>query len=117
MPASRGRRVAVLVYEGMSAFETGIVTEVFGLRWSDVDVPWYELTICADRPGSVSVLGGATLQTPYGLADLARADTVIIPSVSDVAAEPTSDVVTALRRAHAKGARVVSICSGAFALA
>jgi AraC family transcriptional activator FtrA len=117
MTSPDGRRVAVLAYEGMSAFETGIVTEVFGLRWPDIDVPWYDLTICADRPGSVSVIGGATLHTPYGLDDLARADTVIVPSVTDVACDPTPEVVAALRLAYSNGARLVSICSGAFALA
>lgn len=117
MARSSGRRVAVLAYEGMSAFETGITTEVFGLRWPDIEVPWYELRICADAPGSVDMLGGATLRTPYGLDDLASADTVIVPSVSDVTIDPTPDVVTALRLAHARGARMVSICSGAFALA
>lgn len=109
--------VAVLAYEGMSAFETGIVTEVFGLRWPELDLDWYDLTVCAQRPGAVSVVGGATLSTPYGLDTLARAETVVIPSVSDVKADPTPELVDALRLAHRRGARVVSICSGAFALA
>jgi AraC family transcriptional regulator, transcriptional activator FtrA len=111
------RTVSVLAYDQMSAFETGIVTEVFGLRWPDLDAPAYELTICAERPGSVRVIGGATLHTPHDLDALAAADTVIVPSVTDVTAEPSPDVVTALRLAHSRGARMVSICSGAFALA
>lgn len=117
MTSFDGRRVAVLAFEGMSAFETGIVTEVFGLRWPDIDVPWYDLTICADRPGSVSVIGGATLHTSYGLDDLASADTVIVPSVADVNGDPTPEVIAALRLAYSNGARLVSICSGSFALA
>ncbi len=107
----------MLAYEGMSAFETGIVTEVFGLRWPELDVDWYELTICAERAGAVGVVGGATLSTPHGLDVLARAQTVIIPSVSDVTVEPTPELIAALRLAHQRGARIVSICSGAFALA
>ena len=39
--------VAVLAYPGMSAFETGIVTEVFGLPRPELDVDWYELMVCA----------------------------------------------------------------------
>ncbi|MBB3662216.1 AraC family transcriptional activator FtrA [Prauserella sediminis] len=112
-----GPTVSVLAYEGMSAFETGIVTEVFGLRWPELDVDWYELTICAERSGSVGVVGGATLSTRHGLDALARAQTVIIPSVSDVTVDPTPELVAALRRAHRRGSRIVSICSGAFALA
>lgn len=117
MASSSDRQVAVLAYEGMSAFETGIVTEVFGLRWPDVDAPWYDLKICAERPGGVSVVGGATLRTPYGLDDLASADTVIVPSVADHTGDPTPEVIAALRLAYSNGARLVSICSGAFALA
>jgi AraC family transcriptional regulator, transcriptional activator FtrA len=118
MAAGRATRtVSVLVYDRMSAFETGIVTEVFGLRWPELDAPAYDLKICADRPGSVRMIGGATLHTPYGLDDLASAQTVIVPSVTDVTADPSAEVVAALRLAHRRGSRMVSICSGAFALA
>ncbi|GAB3483213.1 helix-turn-helix domain-containing protein [Amycolatopsis cihanbeyliensis] len=109
--------VSVLAYEGMSSFETGIVIEIFGLVWPELELDWYRLSVCAERPGSVSVLGGATLSTPHGLDTLAAAQTVIIPSVSDVTAEPSPELVAGLRLAHQRGARIVSICSGAFALA
>ncbi|MER6593969.1 transcriptional regulator FtrA [Micromonospora purpureochromogenes] len=111
------RTVAVLAYPGMSVFETGIVTEVFGLPRPEFDVDWYALTVCAERPGPVPVVGGAALHTPYGLDVLARAGTVIVPGVPDVTAEPSAELVSALRRAHRAGARIMSICSGAFALA
>lgn len=122
MPAPRDRRptVSVLAYDGMSAFEMGIVTEIFGVAWPDPpssDLPAYDLTICAERPGEVAMVGGATLRTPHGLDAFAAADTVIVPSVGDVAVPPTADVVAALRLAHRRGARIVSICTGAFALA
>lgn len=107
--------VAALAYEGMSAFELGIVTEVFGVQWPDS--PRYELTICAEGDGEVRVVGGATLRTPHTLADLAAARTVIIPSVSDVDADTGPELIAALRVAHRNGARIVSICTGAFALA
>jgi AraC family transcriptional activator FtrA len=109
--------VSVLAFEGMSVFETGIVTEVFGLPRPEFDVPWYELTLCAERPGPVRVIGGASLHTPHGLDDFAAADTVIVPGVSDVRVDPSQELVAALRQAHERGARVMSICSGAFALA
>jgi AraC family transcriptional regulator, transcriptional activator FtrA len=109
--------VAVLAYDGMSAFETGIVTEVFGISWPEIEVPWYSLTICTETPDPVRVIGGATLQTPHGLDALASAGTVIVPSVADPEREPSAQVVAALRRAHDDGARLVSICTGAFALA
>ncbi|MER7456290.1 helix-turn-helix domain-containing protein [Micromonospora sp. NPDC126480] len=115
--APADRSVAVLAYPGMSAFETGIVTEVFGLPRPEFDVDWYALTVCAERPGPVPLVGGASLHTPYGLDVLAGAATVIVPGVADVTADPSPELVAALRRAHAAGTRLMSICSGAFALA
>lgn len=109
--------VSVLAYEGMSAFETGIVTEVFGLTWPEIAAPRYTLRICTENEEPVRVVGGATLSTSYGLKELADADTVIVPSVSDVTADTSPAVRQALHEAHARGARMVSICTGAFALA
>ncbi|MEU4437468.1 transcriptional regulator FtrA [Micromonospora chalcea] len=109
--------VSVLAYEGMSVFETGIVTEVFGLPRPEFDVPWYELTVCAETPGTVRLVGGATLHTDHGLDVFAGAGTLIVPGVADVHADPSPRLTAALRAAHRRGARIVSICSGAFALA
>ncbi|PPK68871.1 AraC family transcriptional activator FtrA [Actinokineospora auranticolor] len=99
----------------MSAFELGIVTEVFGLPRPELDVEWYRLTIHAHGP--VRVVGGATLTADAPLDAIAAAHTVIVPGVSDVRAPVDPAVVAALRAAHANGARLVSICSGAFAIA
>ncbi|GAA2408419.1 transcriptional regulator FtrA [Actinomadura vinacea] len=112
-----GSTVAVLAYEGMSPFETGIVTEVFGLPRPELDVPWYHLTVCAERPGPVRIIGGAAVHSEHGLEEFAAAQTVIVPGVSDVRGECSPELIAALRLAHDQGARIVSICSGAFALA
>lgn len=112
-----GPRVSVLLFDGMSAFELGIVTEVFGLPRPEFDVDWYDLTICSERRSPVRFVGRATVETPYGLDAFASAATVIVPGVSDVHADPSPGLVAALRKAHRRGARIVSICSGAFALA
>src|SRR5258706_14644681 len=101
---STRRTVSVLAYAGMSVFETGIVTEVFGLPRPEFDVPWYDLTVCAERPGPVDLIGGARLDTPYGLDTFARASTVIVPGVSDVTADPSPQLVEALQLAHRRGA-------------
>jgi AraC family transcriptional activator FtrA len=112
-----GHRVAVLLYEGMSVFELGIVTEVFGLPRPEFDLDWYDLTICAETPGPVTLVGRASIETPYGLSTFAAADTLIVPGVSDVYSPTSPELVAALRRAHRRGARIMSICSGSFALA
>lgn len=114
--------VAILAYDGMTGFESGLAAEIFGItelseRFSaGIGRPWYTVMLCSERP-EVRMLGGATVRTSYGLADLAAADTVIIPSVRDVC-EPTSpELVEAIRTARQRDSRLVSICSGAFALA
>ncbi|MFE0025428.1 helix-turn-helix domain-containing protein [Amycolatopsis sp. NPDC059021] len=109
--------VSVLLYDGMSAFELGIVTEVFGLPRPEFDVDWYRLTICSARPGPVRVVGGATLHADGDLDAFASATTVIVPGVGDIHGDCPPAVISALRLAFRRGARIVSICSGAFALA
>ncbi|GAC70903.1 helix-turn-helix domain-containing protein [Gordonia soli] len=115
-------RVAILAYEGMTGFEAGIAAEIFGMtelsdRFSaGVPRPWYEVQMCAEQP-SVPVVGGATLTVAHGLESIASADTVIVPSVHDVTARPSEAVVESIRSAAIRGARLVSICSGAFVLA
>jgi AraC family transcriptional activator FtrA len=114
--------VAILAYDGMSGFESGLAAEIFGLTElselfsAGLPRPWYTVQLCSEA-AEVRMLGGAVVRTSYGLADLASADTVIIPSVGDVRAPTSPELVDAIRTAHARNARLVSICSGAFALA
>lgn len=111
-------RVAVLAYDGMTPFELGVVVEVFGLSRPELDVrSWYELQVCAEVPGRpMRSLSGLMLGAEHGLDVLAAADTVIVTG-SPVRGEPSEGLVAALRSAHARRARMVSICSGAFSLA
>ncbi|SDM29237.1 helix-turn-helix domain-containing protein [Nonomuraea jiangxiensis] len=118
LPApSRPHRVAVLAFDGMSPFELGCVVEFFGLPRPELDVPWYELAVCAETREPLRVVGGFTMRAEHGLDVLAAADTVIVTGVPDVRGDVSATLAEALRRAHARGARMVSICSGAFALA
>jgi AraC family transcriptional activator FtrA len=111
-------RVVVLGYEGMSPFELGVATEVFALPRPELEVDaWYSFALCAERPGPLGAVGGLRIEAPHGLEALARADTIIVPGSADVHADPPEAVLDALRAAHARGARLVSICSGAFVLA
>jgi AraC family transcriptional activator FtrA len=115
-PAKRGPMVAVLVGPGLSPFEFGVACEVFGQDRSEMGVPWYRFSICSSRPGPVPVQTGFDLDVPHGLGVLGRADTVIVPPIeSDQEVEV--EVLDALRRAHKRGARIVSLCTGAFVLA
>jgi AraC family transcriptional regulator, transcriptional activator FtrA len=110
-------RVAALVFDGVAAFELGVVVELFGLERPELDVPWYELEVCSDSPGPLRAAGGFAVVPGAGLEALGRADTVIVPSWPRAGQPVPQDVVAAVRAAHARGARLVSICSGAFVLA
>ncbi|MFC7549610.1 helix-turn-helix domain-containing protein [Plantactinospora sp. GCM10030261] len=116
-PTGTGPRVAVLAYDGMSVFELGIVTEVFGTPRPELGVDWYDLAICAESRRPVRLLGGATISTGNGLDVFATAQTVVVIGVDDPHGEFSPALITALRAAHDRGTRIVSICSGAFALA
>ena len=116
---SPGRRhtVSVLAFDGMAPFELGAVVEVFGLPRPELEVRWYDLRVCSLEREPMRAVGGFTMTTQNGLDVFAEADTVIVVAVPDVRGEVPPELVAALRAAHERGARVVSICSGAFALA
>ena len=104
-------RIAVLALPGVPALEFGIATQTFAAD------PYYDIVICADgRPGPVPS-AGFTVTATAGLDALTGADTVIVPGYRDIDTPPSADVLDALRDAHLAGARLVSICVGAFALA
>src|SRR3989442_5460142 len=104
-------RVAVVVLPGVIALEFGTATQVFG--WD----PHYELTVCAEDRAVAVPGSGFSINTSAGLEGLKRAETVIVPGYADANATVSTAVLDALQAAHARAARVVSICSGAFALA
>lgn len=109
--------VAILVYEGLCVFEFGIALEIFGLPRPELNVPWYQHQIVAVDPGPMHALGGLQLAVDAGLEALDNAQTIIIPGWRSHHEPPPQALLQALRRAHARGARLLSICSGVFALA
>jgi AraC family transcriptional regulator, transcriptional activator FtrA len=113
----RNRRVVALVYDGMATFEFGIVCEVFGLSRPELRVPWYEFSACALEPRPARATGGVRLSAPAGLGPMRRAGTIVIPGWRSPAEPPPEALLDALRHAHRRGARLVSICSGVFVLA
>ena len=115
--AYQPHRVVVVAFDGMAPFELGIVVEVFGLARPELGVPWYELTVCSPDPSPLRAVGGIALVADHGTEALAVADTVIVPAWPRPGEPVQDDLLAALRGAHARGARVVSICSGAFVLA
>jgi len=99
-----------------STFELGCAAEVFGTVRAGVP-QHYEFEVCTETPGPVPTSAGYAMSVARGLSALASADTVLIPGWVPVEAPLSARVRRALLRAHARGARLVTICSGVFALA
>ncbi|MFF9030383.1 GlxA family transcriptional regulator [Streptomyces iakyrus] len=117
--SQRPHRVAVIVDEGTNPFEVGVATELFGLPRPELGLPGplYEVTLCAPVPEIRMNHGFFTLTGVRGLDAVAEADTVVVPGRPDNVVPRGPDVLDAIRRAHARGARIVSFCTGTFALA
>ncbi|TDD23419.1 helix-turn-helix domain-containing protein [Nonomuraea diastatica] len=102
-------------------YEVSIPATVFGTPQPDLANPWYDLRMCRIRAHGPAGAPGFALRTRYGLDDIVGADTVIVASVPEQVVEDgepvPEELVTALCRAYDAGARMVSLCTGAFALA
>jgi AraC family transcriptional activator FtrA len=110
-------RVVALVIPGMSPLEISVASEFFGIDRRLQDRPWYRFSICTPEPGSVALEGGMQLHVEHGLDELRHADTIVVPGWCQRSRRPDPELLAALRAADARGARMVSFCTGAFALA
>ncbi|MEO3768145.1 helix-turn-helix domain-containing protein [Streptomyces sp. B8F3] len=102
-------RIAAVAVPPVLSFDVSIPLMVFN------SVPQYDVRVCAVRPGPMGTVGGPDIVVPYGLEGLAGADTVI--AVGSGGAEAPAEILDALRDAAAGGARIASLCTGAFVLA
>ena len=108
----------MLAFDGIAPFELGVAAEVFALPRPELEVDaWYDFALFAERPGTLRAVGGFGLDVAHGLEALDGAGTVILPGTPDPHVDPSAELLDALRDAHGRGARLVSICSGAFVLA
>jgi AraC family transcriptional regulator, transcriptional activator FtrA len=114
-----GHLVVTVVSPGTNAFELAIACEVFGLERPELDVAWYDFVVAADvpRPRPVVMAGGMSVTPSAGIDMLDRADTVVVPNGDPDGPGCSPLLADALRRAHRRGARLMSYCSGAFSLA
>jgi AraC family transcriptional activator FtrA len=117
MPSLHNPLVVVVAYDGLCTFEFGCATEVFGLPRPEMGEGWYRFAVAAAEPGPLRATGGIRLLADGGLDLLAGAGTVVVPGWRGVAAPVPEPLCAALRAAHAAGARILSLCSGAFVLA
>lgn len=114
MSVDRLRRVAVVVLDGAKPLDVGIPAQVFTTRPS---MP-YEVKVCGVSPGMVSGGDGLSYIVEHGLEVLESADLIFLPGYRHPDEEPPPEsLVQALLAAHARGARIAAISTGAFALA
>jgi transcriptional regulator GlxA family with amidase domain len=109
--------VCAVVCRDVAAFELGVVCEVFGLDRSAQGLPVMDFAVVAAEEPPLRAVGGLLLDTPHRLDRLRTADLVVVPSWRSTTERPPEALLDALRDAVARGARVLSVCSGAFVLA
>ncbi|WP_328347007.1 GlxA family transcriptional regulator [Micromonospora sp. NBC_00421] len=108
--------VVALVRPVQPAFALGCAVEVF-----DTVPPGtprhYTFEVATETPGPIPTTAGYAMSVPRDLSAVRSADTVIIPGWTPVETPPSPQVSRALRQAHQRGARLVALCGGTFALA
>ena len=118
-PKTRGFNplVVAVAYDGLSLFAFSCAAEIFGLPRPEVGPGWYRFATCSPSGKPVRGEYGIHMAVDGGLGLLARAGTIVIPGWHDVDAPVPTALVDALRQAHRRGARLLSICSGSVVLA
>lgn len=111
------RLVAALLHEKVATFELGIVAEIFGLPRPELGPDWYRFVTVAEEVRPLRATGGLRIAPEAGLERLAQAGTIVVPGWRTDGEPPAPAVRAALCAAYERGARLVSICSGAFLLA
>jgi transcriptional regulator GlxA family with amidase domain len=117
MQKKTAKTVAAVVLHGVAPFELAVACEVFGIDRSELGVPWYRFLVCAAEPPPIRTSVGFTIDTPHGLEGLREADLIVVPPGQGESDSPPAALLDELRRAHDRGARIMSVCTGAFILA
>jgi len=109
------RNVAVILLPGTTVFELGVLCEMFGSDRTADGFPGYRFSVCSADGGPVQTESGFAISPGHDLAPVDDADLVAIGPY-DNGGDPPAEILAALRRAHERGAWVMSVCTGAFAL-
>lgn len=112
-----GPRVVTLAYDGLCTFEFGVAVEVFGLSRPEMGSGWYRHATAAVEPGPLRAAGGLSVSAAGNLTLLQEADLIVVPGWRGINEAVPPSLIAALRAAHARGARLMSLCSGVAVLA
>jgi len=112
-------RIAVLALDEAIALDLAIPTQVFGLARLADGQRAYEIRVCGPRRATVCAgdLPRFQMSAPFPLREAVTADTVVVPGIADTGSAPSRRVIAVLRAAAGRGARIASVCTGAFVLA
>jgi len=117
MPNPSGPLVVALLYDDLCTFEFGIVAEIFGLARPEMGSNWYRFASCPVDEGPMRAHGGLRLVADGAPELIEQADIIVVPGWRGADAPVPEELCRRLRDAHSRGARLASICSGAFVLA
>jgi len=109
------KKIVLLAIPGVAPFEFGVVCEVFGVDRSDMGGPSFDFTIATADPGPVATSLGYDMVIATDLSVAADADLIAVSAHSTAAFDER--YLEVIRAAEARGAWVLSLCSGAFVLA
>jgi len=109
--------IAAAIYDGLLGFEYSLAREILGRDRRDLTNDWYEFLPCRIEPGRLFSSHGFEVHPKGSHRDLDRADTILVPGWRDPAERPPTRFLESLQRAHARGARLMTICTGVFPLA
>jgi len=109
--------VAVIAFDGISPFHLSVPCLVFGADRTRLGLPRFDFRVCAMEKGPIATDAGLSLVVPHDLSALDDADIVIVPSWKDLEAPLPAVLTDALTRAHRRGALIVGLCLGTFAIA
>ncbi|MFG6487297.1 transcriptional regulator FtrA [Roseateles sp. BYS78W] len=116
-PTTTGPLVVTLVYDGLCTFEFAIAAEIFGLARPEMGPGWYRFASAAIEPGPLRAHGGLTVMSDGGIELLDEADVIVMAGWKGADVPVPDALARHLKRAWQRGARLASICSGAFVLA
>lgn len=117
LSAIRPLQVAVIAYDGITPFHLSVPCLVFGAQMGEPDAPLFVVKVCAAAAAPLPTAAGFAIVPEHDLSLLETADIVVMPSWHDDCRAAPDALVTALRGAHRRGARMVGLCLGAFPLA
>lgn len=110
-------RVVALCFDGLVAFDLTAPAQVFTVAAETDGTPLYEFSACSLDGRAIRTTTGFSINPQHGFEALEEADTIVVPGYFAIFAPPPKEAITALRAAAERNARVLSVCTGAFALA